>query len=122
MLDGVTIAESKAQKDELVLEGNDVENVSQSGIFTADVEKQGTDRFPQPPPFKVAAEFGTRIFVNSSTVSMFQSGRQWSRTKMSEWLGWTVYLKSMQVYDNPPTTLYDRACYTLALFHLCDTR
>ncbi|KAI9574714.1 ribosomal protein L6, alpha-beta domain-containing protein [Boletus coccyginus] len=30
MLDGVTIAESKAQKDELILEGNDVQNVSQS--------------------------------------------------------------------------------------------
>lgn len=30
MLDGVTITESKAQKDELVLEGTDIENVSQS--------------------------------------------------------------------------------------------
>ncbi|KAG8743988.1 hypothetical protein FRC10_011062 [Ceratobasidium sp. 414] len=30
MLDGVIIAESKAQKDELILEGNDVQNVSQS--------------------------------------------------------------------------------------------
>ncbi|KZO98036.1 ribosomal protein L6 [Calocera viscosa TUFC12733] len=30
MLDGVTIAESKAQKDELILQGNDIENVSQS--------------------------------------------------------------------------------------------
>jgi len=30
MLDGVTIAESKAQKDELLLTGNDIENVSQS--------------------------------------------------------------------------------------------
>lgn len=31
MLDGVTISESKAQKDELILEGSDVQNVSQSG-------------------------------------------------------------------------------------------
>lgn len=30
MLDGVTVAESKAQKDELILVGNDVQNVSQS--------------------------------------------------------------------------------------------
>lgn len=32
MLGGVTIAESKAQKDELILEGNDIDNVSQSGM------------------------------------------------------------------------------------------
>jgi len=30
MLDGVTVIESKAQKDEIILEGNDVQNVSQS--------------------------------------------------------------------------------------------
>ncbi|KAH9943495.1 60S ribosomal protein L9 [Epithele typhae] len=30
MLDGVTISESKAQKDELILEGADIQNVSQS--------------------------------------------------------------------------------------------
>jgi hypothetical protein len=34
MLDGVTIVESKAQKDELLLTGNDIENVSQSGSAT----------------------------------------------------------------------------------------
>jgi hypothetical protein len=32
MLDGVTISESKNQKDELILEGNDIDNVSQSGM------------------------------------------------------------------------------------------
>ncbi len=31
MLEGVTVSESKAQKDELILEGSDVQNVSQSG-------------------------------------------------------------------------------------------
>ncbi|KAL7412026.1 putative RPL9A-ribosomal protein L9.e [Mrakia frigida] len=30
MLEGVTISESKAQKDEIILEGNDLQNVSQS--------------------------------------------------------------------------------------------
>jgi len=30
MLDGVNVAESKTQKDELIIEGNDIQNVSQS--------------------------------------------------------------------------------------------
>ncbi|KAG8912861.1 hypothetical protein FRC00_003611 [Tulasnella sp. 408] len=33
MLDGVTISESTGQKDELILQGNDINNVSQSGGF-----------------------------------------------------------------------------------------
>lgn len=33
MLEGVTVSESKAQKDELILEGTDVQNVSQSGSY-----------------------------------------------------------------------------------------
>ena len=32
MLEGVTISESKTQKDELIIEGTDVQNVSQSGM------------------------------------------------------------------------------------------
>ena len=33
MLEGVTVSESKNQKDELILEGTDVQDVSQSGEF-----------------------------------------------------------------------------------------
>jgi large subunit ribosomal protein L9e len=32
MLEGVQVAESSSQKDELILEGNDIQNVSQSGM------------------------------------------------------------------------------------------
>ena len=76
MLDGVTIAESKAQKDELILEGNDVQNVSQSGISTAKTDEPATDRFSQPHRSKAAAKCGTRISVNSLMASMFRSGRR----------------------------------------------
>jgi len=31
MLPGVVVSESTSQKDELILEGNDIDNVSQSG-------------------------------------------------------------------------------------------
>lgn len=81
MLEGVTIAESKAQKDELILEGNDIENVSQSGISLTKADETATHRFSQPHRSKVAAKYGTRISVNSWMVSMSQSGRRWLQTK-----------------------------------------
>ena len=34
MMKGVTVVNSQAQKDELVLQGNDIEAVSQSGLIT----------------------------------------------------------------------------------------
>ena len=37
MLDGVTVIESKAQKDEIILEGNDIQNVSQSGMSKVNI-------------------------------------------------------------------------------------
>jgi ribosomal protein L6P/L9E len=35
MLGDVKVSESKAQKDELIIEGADIENVSQSGAFVS---------------------------------------------------------------------------------------
>jgi large subunit ribosomal protein L9e len=46
MLGGVTVTESKAQKDELIIEGNDVENVSQSGAFVGYWRGVSPEEFP----------------------------------------------------------------------------
>ena len=64
MLDGVTIVESKAQKDELLLTGNDIENVSQSGSSSPFVGNATIYVVLQPHRFRVSAAYGTRIFVN----------------------------------------------------------
>jgi len=58
MLGDVKISESKAQKDELILEGADIENVSQSGAL---VELVTCDIIPEDLP----AAYGTKTFANS---------------------------------------------------------
>jgi large subunit ribosomal protein L9e len=47
MLGGVEISESKALKDELILEGNDIDNVSQSGVLSLRVQLNLPDKFCQ---------------------------------------------------------------------------
>lgn len=45
MLEGVTVSNSPNQKDELVLSGNDLEAVSQSGMFKGTRSTQNTETF-----------------------------------------------------------------------------
>jgi hypothetical protein len=71
MLDGVTVSESKAQKDELILEGADIENVSQSGSFMNHPQAALTLRDSQRHLSKAFAECETKIFANSWMASMF---------------------------------------------------
>ena len=64
MLKGVTITESKAQKDELILEGNDVQNVSQSGMCLSSCTRYSHSlrtSVMQLPRSRVCAVYGTRI-------------------------------------------------------------
>lgn len=98
MLEGVKISESKAQKDELILEGTDVQNVSQSGAqlsqfkisFFFSLRTSLLSFFLQPPLSKVFAESETRISESSWTVSTYQSGARLSRSR-EEALGVCFY-------------------------------
>lgn len=112
MLNGVTVAESTAQKDELILQGNDIDMVSQSGTrpicralsFTSNI-------FAQLHLFRVYVGCGTRIFGNSWTVSMCQTRAQlspsrWILTLMSKIACRsmnTVEKGSMSYYSSVPT-------------------
>ena len=83
MLEGVTISESKAQKDEYILEGSDVQNVSQSGLcghqslFSHRLTSFKLHRF------KASVVCGTRISVNSWTVSTFRTRAQSCRSNLA---------------------------------------
>ena len=73
MLEGVVISESKAQKDELILEGTDVQNVSQSGVcISLQFIAMTLTLLVQPRQFRAYAVYGTRISVNSWTVSTYR--------------------------------------------------
>lgn len=65
MLGDVKISESKAQKDELILEGADIENVSQSGAPVSLSHVTLFLRISQPRPSRASVEYGTKTFANS---------------------------------------------------------
>lgn len=73
MLEGVEVSESKNQKDELILEGNDIDHVSQSGTRALVTILSPLILF-QPLLSKVFAAFATRIFGNSWMVFMYPIG------------------------------------------------
>ena len=83
MLDGVEVMES-AQKDELILEGNDIDHVSQSGNSTRTISIHSTpsNYFPQPLPSKVFAVFVIKISGSSWMVFTYRIRVQFSQTTL----------------------------------------
>lgn len=71
MLEGCTISESKTQKDELIIEGNDVEKVSQSGTSALlhGLEKDISDRF-----LVAAASIHGSCLVRNKDIRKFLDG------------------------------------------------
>jgi hypothetical protein len=84
MLNGVTVEESKAQKDELILIGNDIDMVSQSGAHRPHSRGSIFDSFaiPQLHLFRAHAEYETRISGNSWTAFMSRRGGRWRQRKL----------------------------------------
>jgi large subunit ribosomal protein L9e len=69
MLEGVTVYESKAQKDELILEGTDVQNVSQSGWYRRSRSPRGL-----PADFGLAASIHGICRVRNKDIRKFLDG------------------------------------------------
>ena len=83
MLEGVTIYESKAQKDELILEGTDVQNVSQSGKHLLPEATRSSHLTPGQLPLSTAfAGYETRISGNSWMVSTSPRRVPYLRSKL----------------------------------------
>lgn len=92
MLNGVIVSESKTQKDELILEGNDVDNVSQSGEWQRSwVLAFVMNILPQPHPFKAYVASATKISVNSLMVSTCQTKAQSTRTEALIFFSYVVW-------------------------------
>lgn len=81
MLEGVTVSESKSQKDELILEGSDVQNVSQSGRHNILDHTAFGLTVIKLRPSKECVGYGTKISENSWMVSTFPRRAQSLRIK-----------------------------------------
>ena len=82
MLDGVTVSESKAQKDELILEGSDVQNVSQSGASVSYWRVTIVLTYSQLHPSRAFVEYETRTFASFWMGYMFLIRQRWFRTDL----------------------------------------
>lgn len=81
------MSESKAQKDELILEGIDVQNVSQSGMSSNPNSRSTSPLTPsQRHQSRVSAEYETRISENSWTVFTYRTRALSSQSDFSPWI------------------------------------
>lgn len=89
MLEGVEVIESKAQKDELILEGNDIDYVSQSGNSSHDQSNfNPSNCFPKPHPSKVSAVSVTKISGSSWMVFTYRTKVQLSQRTLKKFFAY----------------------------------
>lgn len=114
MLDGVVVSESKAQKDEIILEGNDVQNVSQSGTSLHSVCGYCVLISPKLRRSRVCAGYGTRISVNSWTVSTCLRRRLLPRSNLID-----TSSPCFALVVVPPCILSRKSLHVACPYHLC---